>query len=107
MVFVRNENVNSMNQRFRNSEFLMFGVMEHVVKISVGVSGFFVDVWHSYCVLASLQSCKHIYGTHRMLGYHYASLPTFLVVEICLRYVLHSQQTTYCIFLLISRTSGP
>ena len=32
-----------MNYCFWNSKFLMFWVMEHVVKISIGGSGFFVE----------------------------------------------------------------
>ena len=39
MVFVRNESVSSMGKCFWKSQFLIFGVMGHAVKISVGMSG--------------------------------------------------------------------
>ena len=51
MVCVRNESVDCSDQSCCNNKFLMFGMMGHVVEISVGVRGFFVNAsrWCRAC----------------------------------------------------------
>ena len=43
MLLIRNQGVCFADQCLNNCEFLVFGVMGHVVKIFLGVSGSFID----------------------------------------------------------------